>query len=267
MADAADLLDALRDAWPYVHVNAGWQARGTPWSAGDPVGVMHHHTAPPVPFPIDRLNGSSDGRIKCNMNTKPDGSVWLVAYGACNYSSGLGSSTVLAEARAGQPPSKNAGDRNLNDDTNGNPWFWNFENDHPGDGSDLPDIQHEAIVTATQVVLDFLDLDAGNVISHAEWTARKIDPYWNGDRRCIEEIRASLGGEMQPPDWAVPATQWHIDRNIYTEDNVEDVDESLEFHRQTVFRHRFYNSIKGEFGDSGPADTISIEVAGKVLGQ
>ena len=58
--------------------------------------------------------------------------------------------------------------------------------------------------------------------------------------------------DMLPPSWAEDATQWHIDRNIYGESNVSDVDESEEFHRQTVFRHRFYNSIKGEFGgDSG----------------
>ena len=57
-----------------------------------------------------------------------------------------------------------------------------------------------------------------------------------------------VSDDMKPPDWAIPATQWHIDRNIYTQDSVDDVDESEEFHRQTVFRHRFYNAIKGEFG-------------------
>lgn len=62
--------------------------------------------------------------------------------------------------------------------------------------------------------------------------------------RLIEE------DDMQPPDWAVPATKWHIDRGIYKEAAPSDVDESMEFHRQTVFRHRFYEAIKGELGGS-----------------
>ena len=45
---------------------------------------------------------------------------------------------------------------------------------------------------------------------------------------------------MQPPAWAVEATQWHIDQGIYTQTNPADVDEDIEFHRQTVFRHRFF---------------------------
>lgn len=154
---------------------------------------MHHHTAPPVPFPVDRLYGD---RLKCNINTKPDGTVWLIAQNACNYSSGSGSSVVLDEVRAGTPPTKNASDRGLSDDTNGNPWFFNFENDHAGDGGPMPAVQHDAIVQATRVVLDHYGLGPGNVISHAEWTARKQDPYWNGSRRAIEEIRRLLEVHM-----------------------------------------------------------------------
>jgi hypothetical protein len=160
---------------------------------------MHHHTAPPVPYPVDDLAGHDSGKIKCNMNTKPDGTVWVVAYEATNYSSGNGSSKVLKEVRAGTPPSANAKDRGLSDDTNGNPYFWNFENDHPGNGSIIPAVQYDAIITATNVVLEYWNLDPGNVISHAEWTARKTDPYWNDDKRCIEDLRAGLGdGDMTP---------------------------------------------------------------------
>ena len=65
-------------------------------------------------------------------------------------------------------------------------------------------MQHDAIVVATQVVLDHYGLAPGNVISHAEWTARKRDPFWNGDRRCIEQIRAQLedDDDMKPSEIA-----------------------------------------------------------------
>lgn len=243
------LFDAIRDAGLTVRADPGWESRGDDWREGQPIGIMMHHTAPPVPYPISGLNGS-DGKLKCNINTKPDGTVWLVARDACNYSSGSGSSIVLNEVRASTPPIQNAFDRELRDDTNGNVYFWNFENDHPGDGSPIPQVQLEAIVTATRVSLDYFGLNPGKVISHAEWTARKVDPYWNGSYRAIEEIRNSIGDDMQTPDWAMPATKWHIDRGIYKETHPSDVDESMEFHRQTVFRHRFYEAIRSEIGGS-----------------
>jgi hypothetical protein len=61
---------------------------------------------------------------------------------------------------------------------------------------------------------------------------------------------------MKPPTWARDATQWHIDRGIYS-GPVDSIDEELEFHRQTVFRHRFYNAIRGEFGGSGGSDSVA----------
>jgi hypothetical protein len=190
--DPGDLADALRAAGLTVKSLSAWDTRGGAWADGLPVGIMHHHTAPPVPFPPDRLIDS--GQIKANINTKPDGTIYLIAYRACNYSSGTGSSTVLAGTKAGIPPTANATDRDdiKVDDTNGNPYYWNFENDHAGDGSAIPAVQLDAIVTASEVVADHFGLSAGNVVSHAEWTPRKTDPYWNGDRRCIEAIREGM---------------------------------------------------------------------------
>jgi hypothetical protein len=235
------LADDLRLAGLNVQTVSGWGARGSAWAVGEPVAVMHHHTAPPVPFPVSRLYGSLN---KCNINTKPDGTVWLLVGRACNYSSGMGSSVVLAEATAGEPPTKNAIDRDLGDDINGNPWFFNFENDHAGDGGPIPQVQLDAIVTATRVVLNHYALVPGNVISHAEWTRRKGDPYWNGSRRCIEDVRRALeDDDMKPPTWAVEATQWHIDTDIYSESSTDDIDEPEEFHRQTVFRHRMWTRV------------------------
>ena len=70
------LRDALESAGLNVRTVSGWGTRGGSWAVGKPVGVMEHHTALPVPFPVDRLYGDL---LKCNINTKPDGTVWLIA--------------------------------------------------------------------------------------------------------------------------------------------------------------------------------------------
>jgi len=184
------LLDELEAAGLNVQPYGDWVGRGGNWAGGQPSGIMHHHTAAPVPFPTHRLIGD---RLKANIQTQPDGKVWLLAGGACNYSSGPGNYGVLRDVRLGITPTANARERGLVDTTNGNPHFFNFENDHLGQGQPLPDVQFEAIVTATQVVADHYGLDAANqTISHAEWTKRKTDPFWNGDRRAIEKIRTAL---------------------------------------------------------------------------
>ncbi len=185
---ADTLLASLRAAGLNAKTWPGWKTRGNKWRGGKPTGVMHHHTSLPVPFPVKKLAGPV--RIKANINTKPDGTVWLIAYRACNYSSGPGSGVVLNEVKAGIVPTQNARTRGLHDTRGGNRWFWNFENDHRGDGSAMPAVQSEVIVTASQVVLAHFEIEP--VISHAEWTRRKSDPYWNGDRRVIDQIRADI---------------------------------------------------------------------------
>lgn len=198
---AADLAAALRGAGLVVEEYPGWETRGGAWEFGTPVGLMEHHTALPVPFPVDNLAGVTTGLIKCNANVKPDGTVWLIAYKACNYSSGGGMAQVRAEVLASTPPAANAVERGWNpdgsdDNDNGNDLFWNFENDHPGSGGPMPTSQHEAIVAASVVVAEHFGLSWANTIGHAEWTARKSDPYWNADRRCIETIRKDMEEQM-----------------------------------------------------------------------
>lgn len=202
--------DELRAAGLAVEEWQGWADAGLVWKQGKPVGLMVHHTAAPVPFPIGKLAGQDAGRIKCNVNIKPDGTVWVVALGACNYSSGSGVGVVLNECRAGTPPTLNAKDRGWtedDDDTNGNPYFWNFEVDHKGTGGVIPEAQYVALITALIVCGRHFGLTAENIVSHAEWTARKGDPYWNGSRRCIEDVRDDVGkgyamtGPNGEPNW------------------------------------------------------------------
>ncbi len=198
---ATKLLEELRVAANgrfRVVEEPGWKKRGNTWRGPlliprlKPEGVMQHHTAPPNPFPIASLY--ADGRVKCNMATHEDGTLYLVAYKACNYSSGPGSKVVLKQnVRKENPPTANARARNLFDDYGGNRHFWNYENSHPGDGSNLPLVQFMTIVVSNVVVNRHFGLNYGRIISHAEHTRRKVDPRWNGSNRtAIEQIRDSV---------------------------------------------------------------------------
>lgn len=178
--------------------------------------------------------------------------MWLLAAGACNYSSGPGNFGVLRDVRLGVVPTANAVDLGLTDNINGNPHYFNFENDHLGDGGPLPQVQFDAIVTATQVVADHFGLDAATqTISHAEHTKRKSDPYWNGNRRAIEEIRLALqevpvSEKIELKSWARPSFQWMIDNGYYTEQTDLDlVRETYGFQQITVNQHR---ALMGELG-------------------
>ena len=204
---ANQLLTDLKLAGLKVVEEPGWKLRGKKWNVdGKPEGVMQHHTAPPNPYPIKKLYGPPFYRIKCNMATHEDGTVYLVSYGACNYSSGYGMKAVLEDnVREENPPTVNANKIGLK---SGNRHFWNYENSHPGDGSPLPSAQLEAIVVSNIVVNAHFGLNWQRIISHAEWTKRKIDPRWNGSNRtAIEQIRELVGeGEVMTgpngePNW------------------------------------------------------------------
>ncbi len=204
---ADQLLADLREVGLNVVEEPGWKTRGYKWAVdGKPEGVMQHHTAPPNPYPIKRLYGPLLYLIKANMATHEDGTLYLIAYNRCNYSSGIGMGAVLKEnVRKDIPPTHNATKRGL---TGGNRHFWNYENSHPGDGSALPDAQLRTIVVSNIVVNAHFGMNWQRIISHAEWTSRKIDPKWNGSNRtAIEQIRELVGegeamtGPNGEPNW------------------------------------------------------------------
>ncbi len=189
---ANQLLADLKATGLHVVEEPGWKTRGNRWAVNNkPEGVMQHHTAPPNPFPIKKLYGPPLFRIKCNMATHPDGSLFLVAYKACNYSSGRGVLSVLTDnVRPSIAPTHNARKPGFK---GGNRSFWNFENSHPGDGSRIPQVQLDTIIAANIVVNDHFGLNPEQTISHGEWRRTKIDPYWNGSNRtAIEQIRAGV---------------------------------------------------------------------------
>lgn len=192
----------FRTAGLHVIEEPGWATRGYDfWGPNsNPVGGMQHHTAPPVPFPV--LNLYAYGRIKANFNVKRDGTIHVIAAGACNYSSGPGSRIVLTETRAGIAPTATAKQRGLVDNTGGNHWYVNNETDHPGDGSPIPAAQYDACVVTWRLICDRFGWTPDRIVGHAEWTARKIDPYWNGRdaHRNLEDIRHDIADPVDYPE-------------------------------------------------------------------
>jgi hypothetical protein len=193
-----NLLDIVRPFWPQIRDYERHTTRGGDWRTGAPVGVIVHHTAPPVPYPLANLAGLTSGNVKCNLNIKTDGTVYAVCGGRPNYANGAGSGVVLAETRAGKAPTGPARARNLTDDTNGNLWYVAIEVDHPGDGSPLPVVQEMALVATLAALCTRLGFPPEAVIGHLEWTRRKIDPFWNGSPYTMPTLRNEVRAALAP---------------------------------------------------------------------
>lgn len=200
------LADAFRAAGINVVEEPSWKTRGRAWggAGGLPDGGMQHHTAPPVPFNVRALYpkplGTLDkGRIKANWNVKQDGTLHVIAAGACTFSSGPGTNAVLQEVRAGKAPTGTALKRQFMDDADGNPFFLNNETDHAGDGSPIPDPQYLTVVRAWVAVCAELGWPAAKIIAHGEWTRRKPDPAWDDEdsHMNLQRIRADVGAALQ----------------------------------------------------------------------
>jgi len=171
----------------------GWETRTrTRWGRPrvyTPVGVMNHHTAPPVPYPVKKLYRS------CNLNIKRDGTVYVIAAGY-QYDSGIGMASVLARTKAGLAP---LGDATHRGATNGNPWYIDIEVDHPGDGSPIPAAQYAALITVDAAICDHMGWTANRVIGHREWTSRKPDPRWAGNTNPMPAIRTRTAQRLDNP--------------------------------------------------------------------
>jgi hypothetical protein len=223
------LADVLADAGLKVKPYTGWETRGIDDFA--PRGVMLHHTVTKPTTSdavVDRLlaiTGSSKVKAPlCNYSTNRDGSVSIIAAGTANHG-GVGRWNGVSGNRYW------FGDEMKNLGTSAEPWA---------------PIQVESALRAAAAVLTHIGADASWMCGHKEYATpagRKVDPHslnMNSLRTVVAELQED---DMKPPAWATEATQWHIDTRIYSETSTDQVDESEEFHRQTVFRHRMWTRV------------------------
>jgi len=187
------LADVLNDAGLVVIEEPGWKARTQPTrNVYSPIGILNHHTAPPNPYPVERLYS------KCNLFIARNGNVHVVS-GGYQYDSGKGSPKVLAEVVNGSFPGGRAVDRGIQRDpyVSGNPYFIDIEVDHPGDGSPLPAVQFDALVLSDAAILLHKNWGVQQLLGHSEWTPRKIDPRWDGSWKPMPGIRLAVQEAME----------------------------------------------------------------------
>ena len=175
------LADAFAEAGLVVVEEPGWQNRGKDWT--DLVGMMQHHTACCMPYPVHKLYPARPGqwRIRANFSVQPGpgnpnntpAKIHVIAAGACNYSSGVGSRKVLQETRQNIAPIEDAGRRRLpNTTAGGNRHFINNETAHRGDGSPIPAPMLETIDIAWYIIAKELGLSDGLNIRKSQKISR-----------------------------------------------------------------------------------------------
>ncbi len=175
-----DLAEFMRAAGLTVNEVGNWRTRKRPGSF-TPIGIMMHHTAG-----TSSLNVVTNGRPDlagplCNFHVEKSGVINIVSPGPSNHA-GRGAQVVLDEVSAGSAPTATAAQRGLPDGPGGNSFFYGFENENLGDGVDpWPEVQLDAMAQASAALCRRHCWTENRVISHKEWTSRKIDPTINMD--------------------------------------------------------------------------------------
>lgn len=176
-----------------------WRDMTMPYSfTAEPTGLLDHHTAPPVPYPINKLAD------RCNYTIRhPDGAVVLMNAGIA-YDSGNGDRNVLAAVREDRPAPAPTDTYNLaglpagtNPGVSGTRWYVDVEVQHLGDGSPLLPALRRSLIVANAALCEALSFDPRyRVIGHREWTKRKIDPRWDGFANPMPSIRADVAAQI-----------------------------------------------------------------------
>ena len=171
-----------------VTETADWQTRASTGQNGcfTPVGVMIHHTVSLGQAALDDIRTN----IKANFYIDKAGTVHVITGGRANHA-GLGAQTVLDDTNRGIVPSGTAGARGLPDGPMGNGHFYGLENENRGDGRDpWPAVQLLAMARVSAALCQRHGWSVNRVISHAEWTSRKIDPAGIDMNAFRESVRA-----------------------------------------------------------------------------
>ena len=163
--DLIDVLQAAGVACQVSSVNAGWETRSR--SSGGfpkaPLCVFWHHTASATSPANDlsyMVHGSPDAPVG-NMLLDRDGIVWPVAAGASNC------------AGKGGPSAFSRGTIPVD---SGNTYGWQIEAANNGVGEAWPQAQIDAYFKASNALNARFGNQPTDVIGHAHYTSRKIDP-------------------------------------------------------------------------------------------
>jgi hypothetical protein len=163
-----------------VNEVANWPARSRPGSF-NPIGIMMHHTVETGPGSLTSVIKGRTSPTKlegplANFHVQRDGVINIVSGGRANHA-GTGAQQVLDEVNAGIAPSDTAARRRLPNGPGGNAFFYGFENENRGDGvQPWPEVQLDTMARAAAALCQRHCWTSNRVISHAEWTSRKVDP-------------------------------------------------------------------------------------------
>lgn len=196
-----DMLGALRAFDLTVVESPGWRTNDRPGSFA-PIGVVEHHTASPkTSGPAASLSVVRNGRggipgPLCNLLIERGLSprVHLISDGRAS-DTGRGVERVLEEVRANTPPTRTAAQRGLDDDIDGNPWFYDIEWELDGRGEEPTPEMYDIGIRATAALLAWEGWDERRVISHAMWSRRKIDPSDIDMLQLRADVAAALKGD------------------------------------------------------------------------
>lgn len=165
-----DLAAFMRNAGLTVIEERNWRTKGV-GSCFTPVGIMMHHTTGNGPNDLaDVVRGT-----KANFYVDRAATIHMVAAGRANHA-GKGARQVLDEVSRGIAPTDTAARRRLQDRIIGNGHFYGFENENLGNGQAWPADQLDTMARAAASLCQLHCWRESRVISHAEWTKRKVDP-------------------------------------------------------------------------------------------
>jgi N-acetylmuramoyl-L-alanine amidase/Hemopexin len=187
-----DLAGLLRASGIAVAESQGWRTRlaGAPTSCFTPVGIMMHHTVGVGPNALADIVTN----IKANFFVSRAGLLTVVSGGRANHA-GEGAQEVLDDTSRSVAPSGTAASRGLRDRIKGNGHYYGFENENKGDGiQPWPEIQLDAMARAAAALCQRHCWNANRIVSHAEWTSRKIDPRGIN----MNEFRARVTSHFSP---------------------------------------------------------------------
>lgn len=188
----ADMLDVLEAAGCRTAENGttdGWQsrARSSGGFPAPPLAVFWHHTASDTTPANDlswMIDGSDDAPIG-NLLLDRTGTFWPIAAGASNCAGKGGPATFTR----GTIPADG-----------GNTRGWQLEVANDGLGEPWPVAQVDAYFAGSNALNAHVGNDPGDVITHAGWTDRKVDPA----------TAAAVAGPWSPRSTSSAGT-WNLD--------------------------------------------------------